>query len=92
MAGKDSDYRIFVGGLSWDVTERQLKDAFSRFGKIVDSQLVRQRDVANFRKEISTTKATVFLTFYDISAGFCLRHHWASPTDRSDGQHEGGGK
>ena len=39
MAGKDSDYRIFVGGLSWDVTERQLEDAFSRFGKIVDAQV-----------------------------------------------------
>nr|GFB30081.1 glycine-rich RNA-binding protein RZ1C isoform X1 [Tanacetum cinerariifolium] len=38
MAAKDSDYRIFVGGLSWDVTERQLEDAFSRFGKIVDAQ------------------------------------------------------
>ncbi|KAL4576495.1 hypothetical protein LXL04_012590 [Taraxacum kok-saghyz] len=40
MAGKDSDYRIFVGGLSWDVTDRQLEDAFSRFGKIIDSQLM----------------------------------------------------
>ncbi|GJU16287.1 glycine-rich RNA-binding protein RZ1C isoform X1 [Tanacetum coccineum] len=39
MAAKDSDYRIFVGGLSWDVTERQLEDAFSRFGKIVDAQI-----------------------------------------------------
>ncbi|KAI3734701.1 hypothetical protein L6452_14176 [Arctium lappa] len=39
MAGKDSDYRIFVGGLSRDITERQLENAFSRFGKVIDSQM-----------------------------------------------------
>lgn len=38
MAGKE-DNRIFVGGLSWDITERQLENAFSRFGKIVESQV-----------------------------------------------------
>lgn len=39
MGDKDQDYRIFVGGLSWDVTERQLESAFSRFGKIVSCQV-----------------------------------------------------
>lgn len=41
MAGKDrdEDYRIFVGGLSWEVTERQLEDAFARYGKILDAQV-----------------------------------------------------
>ncbi|XP_048231836.1 glycine-rich RNA-binding protein RZ1C isoform X2 [Ricinus communis] len=34
MAGKEEN-RIFVGGLSWDVTERQLENAFNRYGKIV---------------------------------------------------------
>ncbi|KAJ0101380.1 hypothetical protein Patl1_06022 [Pistacia atlantica] len=37
MAGKDEN-RIFVGGLSWDVNERQLENAFSRFGKIIEAQ------------------------------------------------------
>lgn len=39
MAGKDEN-RIFVGGLSWDVNERQLENAFCRFGKIIDSQVL----------------------------------------------------
>lgn len=39
MAGKE-DYRIFVGGLSWNVTERQLENAFSRFGKVLESQVL----------------------------------------------------
>uniref|UniRef100_A0A3Q7IRC0 RRM domain-containing protein n=1 Tax=Solanum lycopersicum TaxID=4081 RepID=A0A3Q7IRC0_SOLLC len=40
MSGKDHDYRIFVGGLAWDVTDRQLEGAFGRYGKIIDCQLM----------------------------------------------------
>jgi len=38
MAGKEEN-RIFVGGLSWNVTERQLHHAFDRFGKIVECKV-----------------------------------------------------
>jgi RNA recognition motif-containing protein len=38
MAGKEEN-RIFVGGLSWNVTERQLHHAFEPFGKIVECQV-----------------------------------------------------
>ncbi|KAJ4977639.1 hypothetical protein NE237_008419 [Protea cynaroides] len=48
MVGKE-EMRIFVGGLSWDTTERQLENAFSRFGKVVESQIMLDRDTGRPR-------------------------------------------
>ncbi|CAA7032750.1 unnamed protein product [Microthlaspi erraticum] len=43
------DNRIFVGGLSWDVTERQLEDAFDRYGKINECQIMVEKDIGRPR-------------------------------------------
>ncbi|GLT93251.1 hypothetical protein SLE2022_110520 [Rubroshorea leprosula] len=48
MAGKKEN-RIFVGGLSWDFTERQLEHNFIHFGKILESQIMLERDTGHPR-------------------------------------------
>ena len=37
-----SDYeqfRVFVGGLSWEINDRELEDEFRRFGKVLDAKV-----------------------------------------------------
>ncbi|KAF7052040.1 hypothetical protein CFC21_060199 [Triticum aestivum] len=48
MAGKE-DSRIFVGGLSFHTDERKLEDAFRRFGKVVDTQIMLERHTNRHR-------------------------------------------
>ncbi|KAJ7568483.1 hypothetical protein O6H91_01G034200 [Diphasiastrum complanatum] len=38
------DFRCFVGGLSWNTTDRDLEDAFQRFGRIVEAKVIVDRD------------------------------------------------
>lgn len=36
------DFRVFVGGLSWNTDDRGLEDAFSKFGEIADAKVSHQ--------------------------------------------------
>ncbi|CAL9066750.1 unnamed protein product [Musa banksii] len=48
MSAKEEN-RIFVGGLSWDTTERRLEAEFSRFGKVIETQVMLERDTGRPR-------------------------------------------
>ncbi len=48
--------KLFVGNLSWDATDNDLKDAFSKFGEISDAVVLRERDT-------NRSKGFGFVTF-----------------------------
>lgn len=33
------EYRCFIGGLSWTTSDKGLKDAFEKFGKLVEAKV-----------------------------------------------------
>ncbi|XP_021909861.1 glycine-rich RNA-binding protein RZ1A [Carica papaya] len=37
---EDMEYRCFIGGLSWSTTDRGLKDAFEKFGHLLEAKVV----------------------------------------------------
>jgi len=41
--------KIFVGGLSWNTTDDSLRDAFSEFGQIQDSIVMKDRETGRSR-------------------------------------------
>ncbi|OAY71525.1 glycine-rich RNA-binding protein RZ1C isoform X1 [Ananas comosus] len=43
MSVKD-EHRIFVGGLSWETTDDKLEQVFRRFGKVIEAQVMLDRD------------------------------------------------
>ncbi|KAJ9561156.1 hypothetical protein OSB04_006316 [Centaurea solstitialis] len=49
MASADVEYRCFVGGLAWATSEHSLEEAFSQYGKIVDSKIINDRETGRSR-------------------------------------------
>lgn len=47
--GRIGPTRLFVGGLSWNTTTEGLREAFSRFGTIVDAAVIPDRDTGRSR-------------------------------------------
>ncbi len=53
--------KIFVGGLSWNTNDEGLRDAFARFGEVVEAQVVTDR-------ETHRSRGFGFVTLRDASA------------------------
>ena len=41
--------RLFVGGLSWDTTAKELREVFAEVGEVVDAVIVTDRDTGDSR-------------------------------------------
>lgn len=37
---EELEYRCFIGGLSWSTSDKGLKDAFDKFGKLVEAKVI----------------------------------------------------
>ena len=37
---EEIEYRCFIGGLSWSTTDRGLKDAFDKYGKLIEAKVM----------------------------------------------------
>jgi len=55
---KGRERKLFVGGLSWSTTDDSLRAAFERFGKIVQAQVITDR-------ESGSSRGFGFVTFID---------------------------
>ena len=40
--------KLFVGGLSWDTTDDGLREAFSRFGSVIEAKVVTDRETVSY--------------------------------------------
>ncbi len=53
--------KLFVGSLSWNTTDRDLADAFAKFGEITEAKVITDRDSGRSR-------GFGFVTFEDAAA------------------------
>ncbi|GER42259.1 glycine-rich RNA-binding protein [Striga asiatica] len=61
MAAADVEYRCFVGGLAWATTDQSLEQAFSKYGEVLESKIIIDR-------ETGRSRGFGFVTFGDEKA------------------------
>ncbi|XP_051138499.1 glycine-rich RNA-binding protein-like [Andrographis paniculata] len=49
MAAADVEFRCFVGGLAWATNDQTLSEAFSRFGDVIESKVINDRETGRSR-------------------------------------------
>ncbi|KAM7272184.1 hypothetical protein ACFE04_026847 [Oxalis oulophora] len=49
MASADAEYRCFVGGLAWATDDQALESAFSKYGEVVESKIINDRETGRSR-------------------------------------------
>jgi RNA recognition motif-containing protein len=54
--------KLFVGGLSWGTTDDRLREAFTRFGEVVEAKIITDR-------ETGRSRGFGFVTFADPTHG-----------------------
>lgn len=37
---EEPEYRCFIGGLAWSTSDRGLKEAFDKYGKLVEAKVI----------------------------------------------------
>ncbi|XP_077218612.1 glycine-rich RNA-binding protein 4, mitochondrial-like [Tasmannia lanceolata] len=61
-----STSKLFVGGLSWGVDEKSLKDAFSSFGQVTEVRIM-------YDKDSGRSRGFGFVHFSDENDAICAR-------------------
>lgn len=54
--------KLFVGSLSWNVDDHQLREAFEQFGEVTEAKVINDR-------ETGRSRGFGFVTFADAQAG-----------------------
>ncbi len=90
--------KIYVGNLSYDITEKELQDLFSQQGPVTEVKVIMDRDTGKARGFAFVTMATAEDTAKAIQAlngyemgGRALTVNEARPREESSGHRGGGG-